>query len=1112
MAINKVQIGETFRNWLDITNEVVDDINGATDSGLPNKLVRYDANGGITLASFGSNTISLLRGVTIDGIFDDTTNIDATSVLTSTATQSLIESYQHQINDATGVTSVIASASDLQFDVNSISLATFTDSSITFTANTNFDQNVHISGKLTVDGDSVSIATTELTVEDHVVTLNKGNLSGIDGAGFEIEGGASSIVASFTYNQAASGFDIKTGLNTLTVVPLVDLTLELNQNLSTASAVLFESVQANTAILVPTLPVQPPSAGAGQIYFDLVESTFKGFDGNDWGSLGGVITPDQNTYVKALNISNSIEVQANNNNVMNIFEDSVEFTANVASVDLFGKILDGIEDVLTASTTKIPTSDAVSQAIASVSGDLANLDQSKINTDNTSVETTTTAVALNVENVNLINFTNGNVDFTASVVGVDLFGKSLDGIENAVDTLSSSDTKIPTSNAVFQAISAVSGDLASLNLTKIENGSTNVQANPTNIEFTTGGNNVTTDVLVGGIFHIPDLSTTASFRVPVLTSDPAEVGEGWVIYNTTESTFKGFDGTAWGSLGGVITIDQNTFIKALDVSNSIEFQANSKNVMNIFEDGVEFTANVASVDLFGKILDGIDNAVDTLSSTDTKIPTSKAVKDQFDAVSTLTASYSKILNGTTSVETSPTQIDLNVSGSPLLVANTTSVVITGDLIVTGTETKINTADLNVQDKLVTLNVGGDGTSAQGAGVEIAAASSSIVLSNDLNAFVLTGQDTTARIENDVQFAVRSNGVETLTSTNANFVINAGGSDVMILDSGVADFSGTANAVFLPTSSIATGLPAHLRYNDTTDHFEGYTTTGWKTLNGVLDIDQDTSIVAHPTNNVITTSANGNVIGTQDETGFHFTTNDTTANVAKIETTSTPVATLSIEATDGANTVNNSITPTLFNLSTGLTEFAANNEISQIIAKTTDSVVPTTFSSVTIDPNTVDILAANTGLLSVSATNVAVSTDMSVDGVTTLGTGQGTVGTTTGALVVNGGVGIAQDLFVGNSITELSAKSLKTNIKPISNALNKVLQLKGVEYNWINKENDQSEFGLIAEEVADVAPNLVSFQNDMAQGVKYSKMVSLLIEAIKEQNEEIQRLKDIVNNV
>ena len=52
-----------------------------------------------------------------------------------------------------------------------------TENSVTITANTTFDKNVHVSGNLTVDGENVNIATTQLTVEEPLLPSTKANMN-----------------------------------------------------------------------------------------------------------------------------------------------------------------------------------------------------------------------------------------------------------------------------------------------------------------------------------------------------------------------------------------------------------------------------------------------------------------------------------------------------------------------------------------------------------------------------------------------------------------------------------------------------------------------------------------------------------------------------------------------------------------------------------------------------------------------------------------------------------------------------------------------------------------------------------------------------------------------
>ena len=92
----------------------------------------------------------------------------------------------------------------------------------------------------------------------------------------------------------------------------------------------------------------------------------------------------------------------------------------------------------------------------------------------------------------------------------------------------------------------------------------------------------------------------------------------------------------------------------------------------------------------------------------------------------------------------------------------------------------------------------------------------------------------------------------------------------------------------------------------------------------------------------------------------------------------------------------------------------------------------------------------------------------------------------------------------------SDKNLKTNIIPIENAIDKVLQLKGVEFDFISS-NDTGylgvhQIGIIAQDVSKVIPEVVSKNNDGTLGLSYQHLVPLLIEAMKEQQEQINDLK------
>ena len=87
--------------------------------------------------------------------------------------------------------------------------------------------------------------------------------------------------------------------------------------------------------------------------------------------------------------------------------------------------------------------------------------------------------------------------------------------------------------------------------------------------------------------------------------------------------------------------------------------------------------------------------------------------------------------------------------------------------------------------------------------------------------------------------------------------------------------------------------------------------------------------------------------------------------------------------------------------------------------------------------------------------------------------------------------------------------LKENIEPIKNALDKVLNLNGVTFQY-KKENDRKKYiGLIAQEVEKVLPEVV-FKKDDYYGINYKLVVSTLIEAVKERQKQIENLKERLN--
>jgi hypothetical protein len=83
-------------------------------------------------------------------------------------------------------------------------------------------------------------------------------------------------------------------------------------------------------------------------------------------------------------------------------------------------------------------------------------------------------------------------------------------------------------------------------------------------------------------------------------------------------------------------------------------------------------------------------------------------------------------------------------------------------------------------------------------------------------------------------------------------------------------------------------------------------------------------------------------------------------------------------------------------------------------------------------------------------------------------------------------------------------------KTIENALDKTLLLRGVEYNDFRIEPERRRIGLISQEVELIVPEVVRTDDETGlQSIEYQNLVGLLVESIKELNNEVLKLESIV---
>lgn len=132
--------------------------------------------------------------------------------------------------------------------------------------------------------------------------------------------------------------------------------------------------------------------------------------------------------------------------------------------------------------------------------------------------------------------------------------------------------------------------------------------------------------------------------------------------------------------------------------------------------------------------------------------------------------------------------------------------------------------------------------------------------------------------------------------------------------------------------------------------------------------------------------------------------------------------------------------------------------------------------------------------------------------------------------ITGDVSIGQTLnVVGNTLVQGTIYSfgdviaysssdarLKDNITVIDSPLEKLSKINGVSFNWNDKQSayevGKKDIGVIAQEIEEVLPELVTTRDNGYKAVRYEKIVPLLIEAIKEQQSQIDELKGLINKL
>lgn len=160
-----------------------------------------------------------------------------------------------------------------------------------------------------------------------------------------------------------------------------------------------------------------------------------------------------------------------------------------------------------------------------------------------------------------------------------------------------------------------------------------------------------------------------------------------------------------------------------------------------------------------------------------------------------------------------------------------------------------------------------------------------------------------------------------------------------------------------------------------------------------------------------------------------------------------------------------------------------------------------------------ITGSNVLFTNVNATGVTSTTLAATSGIT--GATLNTTGLISGSIIKSANAISGSSLLIQGTIKATgdvtafhsSDARLKDNITPIKGALDKIKTIGGYEFDWNNQsEHTGHDVGVIAQEIEFILPELVVTRDNGYKAVRYEKIVALLIEALKEQQLQIDELK------
>lgn len=659
--------------------------------------------------------------------------------------------------------------------------------------------------------------------------------------------------------------------------------------------------------------------------------------------------------------------------------------------------------------------------------------------------------------------------------------------------------------ATLTGITSTTGIMVGQNITATAGTGTLFGGSPTSVLVASivSGTSITVTVTGGTIPTAGTLTSLTTFgflQVPSGTTAqrPYVPVAGMVRYNSTQTTFEGYSSGAWSSLGGVKSVDGYTYIQAetsAGTSNGdLDFYAEASNGTSTTQVGQwnrtnlkDYTGTLVGTQTTQNVFNATATTVNAFGAA-TALNLGAATGTLTVANTTLAAKA--ITASTTLVVTGATTLNggLTMDTDKFTVADTTgNTAIGGTLAVTDNTTLTGDLAINGGD-LTTTATTFNALTANATTVNLATAATTLTIGSGSAGATTTFQKNVTIVGNLT--------VQGTTTTEASSALTVSDSAVYLNDGATGNTRdiGLIGEYKPASTTLYTGL-----VKDATDSVWKFFSapTNAPTAGSTVDF---TGATFDAIKIGALTATNGTFTAALTYGGV--TLSNAVTGTGNMVLSSSPTLVTPVLGTPSSGTLTSCtglpISTGVSGLGTGVATFLATPSSANLISAITD------------ETGTGALVFANTPTLVTPVLGAATGTSV----VLSAGAQSASLGVGTAASGTSG------EIRATNAITSFySDDRLKTRTGNIQNALEKVLSLDGFHYHAnetavaLGYDASEQHVGLSAQQVQAVLPEVVvpAPIDPQYMTLHYERLVPLLVEAIKEQQKQIEELKAKLGN-